>query len=466
MPDERFEEHLRFPQGAGHVPTGGHQAVAGGAACGDVVKLRIAVTGDRVAGAGFDAAGCGATHAAASAAVELVRGAHVLDAARVGTAEIAAALGGLSAGKLHAAEVAADALARALGLAVAANGALAPDPERTLVAMSGGVDSAVAALRAGPGAVAVTLELWRDPHNDGERSCCSASAVATARSLAHRMGMAHLTLDLRDAFRAGVVEPWLADHAAGLTPNPCVRCNGRVRLDAMLDLADRVGAATLTTGHYARRTADGLLRLAADPAKDQAYMLAALPLPSLRRMRFPLGELTKVQVRAIAAEHALPVAAKPDSQDLCFLAGTGRGAFLARHGDLGERPGPLVDRAGAVVGTHRGAHHFTVGQRKGIGVGGSGEPLYVLKTDAEANTVTVGPRSALATAAVRVRDARLHAPASQVDAVKLRYRAPAVPCTLRGDAVDLHEPVAAAAPGQTAVFLRGDAVLGCATIAS
>ncbi|MGZ4277094.1 MAG: tRNA 2-thiouridine(34) synthase MnmA [Solirubrobacteraceae bacterium] len=466
MPDECFEEHLRFPQGAGHVPAGGHQAVAGGAACGDVVKLRIAVTGDRVAGAGFDAAGCGATHAAASAAVELVRGAHVLDAARVGTAEIAAALGGLSAGKLHAAEVAADALARALGLAVAANGALAPDPERTLVAMSGGVDSAVAALRAGPGAVAVTLELWRDPHNDGERSCCSASAVATARSLAHRMGMAHLTLDLRDAFRAGVVEPWLADHAAGLTPNPCVRCNGRVRLDAMLDLADRVGAATLTTGHYARRTADGLLRLAADPAKDQAYMLAALPLPSLRRMRFPLGELTKVQVRAIAAEHALPVAAKPDSQDLCFLAGTGRGAFLARHGDLGERPGPLVDRAGAVVGTHRGAHHFTVGQRKGIGVGGSGEPLYVLKTDAEANTVTVGPRSALATAAVRVRDARLHAPASQVDAVKLRYRAPAVPCTLRGDAVDLHEPVAAAAPGQTAVFLRGDAVLGCATIAS
>src|SRR5437763_12861135 len=138
----------------------------------------------------------------------------------------------------------------------------------------------------------------------------------------------------------------------------------------MLALADRVGAATLTTGHYARRTPDGLLRLAADPAKDQAYMLAALPLEQLQRMRFPLGELTKVQVRAIAAEHELPVAATPDSQDLCFLAGTGRAAFLARHGDLGERPGPLVDREGATLGTHRGAHHFTVGQRKGIGLGG------------------------------------------------------------------------------------------------
>ncbi len=465
MPDERFEEHLRFPQGAGHVPRGAHEAAAGGAACGDVARLRIAVEGDRVADAGFDAAGCGATHAAASAAVELVRGAAVLDAARVGTTEIADALGGLSPGKLHAAEVAADALARALGLAVAADGALAADPARTLVAMSGGVDSAVAALRAGEHAVAVTLELWRDPFNDGERSCCSASAVAVARGLAHRMGLAHLTLDLRDAFRAGVVDPWLADHAAGLTPNPCVRCNGRVRLDAMLDLADRVGASTLTTGHYARRTGDGLLRLAVDPAKDQAYMLAALPLESLRRMRFPLGELTKVQVRAIAAEHGLPVASKPDSQDLCFLAGTGRAAFLARHGDLGERPGPLVDRDGAAVGTHRGAHHFTVGQRRGIGLGGEGEPLYVLKTDARANTVTVGPRAALATDAVRLRDLRLHGDAREVDAVKLRYRSPAVACTLRGDAVALREPVVAAAPGQTAVLLRGDAVLGCATIA-
>ena len=466
MADERFEEHLRRPVGRGRVP--GHDGVAGGAACGDLVRIGVAVEGDLISDAGFDAAGCGAVQAAGSAAVELVLGGSVLDAARVGTHAIADALGGLSPGKLHAAELAADALARALGGAVAADGVAALDPERTLVAMSGGVDSAVAALRSGAGAAAsaaaVTLELWRDPANDADRSCCSASAVRGARALAHTMGLSHFTLDLRDEFRAGVVDPWLADHAAGLTPNPCVRCNGNVRLDAMLAFADRIGAATLSTGHYARRTPDGLLRLAADPAKDQAYMLAGLSRESLARLRFPLGDLTKAQVRAIAAEHDLPVASKPDSQDLCFLAGTGRAAFLARHGDLGERPGDIVDAGGRVIGRHRGAHHFTVGQRRGLEVGGAPEPLYVLRTDADANTVTVGPRAALATTAVRVRDARLHAPEHEVEAVKLRYRAPAIPCSLNGSTIELDEPVDGAAPGQTAVFLRGDAVLGCATI--
>jgi tRNA-specific 2-thiouridylase len=464
VPDERFEEHLRHPVGRGRVPP--CHGVAGGAACGDLVRVGVAVENERVADAGFEAAGCGAAQAAASAAVDLVRGATVLEAARVGTHEVADALGGLSPGKLHAAELAADALARALGAAVAAEGAAALHSERTLVAMSGGVDSAVAALLAGPQAAAITLELWRDAHNDAERSCCSASAVRVARALAHGLGLAHFTLDLRDGFRAGVVEPWLADHTAGLTPNPCVRCNGAVRLDAMLAFARRMGAATLTTGHYARRTEDGLLRLAADGAKDQAYMLAGLSRESLARLRFPLGDLTKPQVRAIAAEHDLPVAGKPDSQDLCFLAGTGRAAFLARHGGLGERPGDIVDRGGRVLGRHRGAHHYTVGQRRGLDVGGTPEPLYVLRTDAGANTVTVGPRAALATRTVRVRDARLHAGDGEVEAVKLRYRAPAVPCTLRGDTIALREAVDGPAPGQTAVFLRGDAVLGCATIAA
>ena len=464
MPDERFEEHLLHPVGRGRVPV--HDGAAGGAACGDLVRIGVVVQGDRVADAGFEASGCGAAIAAGSAAVELVRGAGVLDAARVGTYAISDALGGLSPGKLHAAELAAEALARALGRAAAADGAAAIDPERTLVAMSGGVDSAVAALRSGPHAATVTLELWRDPDNDAERSCCSASAVGGARAIAHGMGLAHFTLDLRAEFRAGVVDPWLAEHAAGLTPNPCVRCNGNVRLDAMLAFAARLGAATLTTGHYARRTPEGLLRLAADPAKDQAYMLAGLSRATLERLRFPLGDLDKAQVRAIAAEHELPVASKPDSQDLCFLAGTGRAAFLARHGDLGERPGDIVDARGRVMGRHGGAHRFTVGQRRGLEVGGAPEPLYVLRTDAGANTVIVGPRAALATTGVRVRDARLHAPAREIDAVKLRYRAPAVPCTLRGETIELARPVDGPAPGQTAVFLRGDAVLGCATIAA
>ena len=469
----RFEEHLTRPHRRGELPPAGVTAAAGGAACGDLVRITIAVAGDRVTAAGFDASGCGAALAAGSAAVTLVEGAGVLDAARVGTREIAAELGGLSPGKLHAAELAADALARALGGAVAARAAVAPDPARTLVAMSGGVDSAVAALlvtRSGRDAAAVTLELWRDPENDAEASCCSASAVRQARMVAHDMGMPHFTLDLRDEFRAGVVQPFLDGYATGETPNPCVLCNGNVRLDAMLDFAERVGAADLATGHYARLSDDGLLRSAASAGKDQAYMLAGLGPAALRRMRFPLGEHDKPAVRALARTAGLAVADRRESQDLCFLAGTGKARFLARHAGLADRPGEVVDSSGRRVGRHEGHHHFTVGQRRGIGVAAA-EPLYVLSTDARANTVTVGPRAALRRDRVGIRRAVWHRPAEEVDAVKLRYRAAAVACRVEpgpeaGSAtLVLAEAVDAAAPGQTAVLLRGDAVAGWATIA-
>jgi tRNA-specific 2-thiouridylase len=306
------------------------------------------------------------------------------------------------------------------------------------------------------------LELWADEsEHDDARSCCSAAAVRGARALAHELGLAHFTLDLRDEFRGGVVDPWLAGHADGETPNPCVRCNGHLRLDAMLDFADRLGVATLATGHYARTSGDGVLRLAADASKDQTYMLAALSAASLQRLRFPLGEHRKRDVRELAAQAGLAVARKPDSQDLCFLAGTGRAAFLARHGGLSERPGDIVDGGGRVLGRHSGHHHFTVGQRKGLGVQAA-QPLYVLKTDARANTVTVGPRAALETHTVRVRGLRLR---REPDAVRLRYRSPALGCRLDGDEIHLDEPFDGAAPGQTAVFIAGDAIVGCATIA-
>src|SRR3954452_19452643 len=397
MADERYLQYLQAGRGA--IPDGSHAGAAGGAACGDLVRVSIAVERDRARAARPDASACGGGLGCAAAAAALADGAHVLDAARLSADDVADELGGLSAGKRHAAELAADALPRALGAAVRADGVAEPAGGRTLVAMSGGVDSAVAALLCVPDAVAVTLELWASPENDGETSCCSASAVRGARALAHRMGLPHFTLDLREEFRAGVVEPWLRDHAAGLTPNPCVRCNGSVRLDAMLAFADRVGADRLATGHYARLTDDGLLRAAADSAKDQAYMLAALPAPQLARMHFPLGELTKPQIRARAEAAGLSVARKPDSQALCFLAGAGRREFLARHGGLRERPGRIVDRTGRTLGRHRGHSDYTVGQRRGIGRGG-GEPLYVLGKDAAANTVTVGPREALATSSV------------------------------------------------------------------
>jgi tRNA-specific 2-thiouridylase len=479
-----FEHHLTSPQGHRRHPAGASSATAGGAACCDQIEIAVSVDGARVTDAGFDAHGCGAATAAGSAAVTLVRESAVLDAARIGPKQIAAELGGLSPGKLHAAELAADALARALGAAVRAQAAIpapAASMPRTLVAMSGGVDSAVAALlcaRDGETA-AVTLELWSDPENDAERSCCSASAVAQARALAHAMGLPHFTIDLREEFRAGVVEPFINAFAAGETPNPCVGCNGHVRLDAMLELATRLGCDHLATGHYARIAepdhGDGpLLRAAADPAKDQTYMLAALAPASLERMRFPLGGLTKPEVRRIAADAGLPVAGKADSQDLCFLAGTDRARFLARHGGLAETPGALVDLDGKVIGRHSGQHRFTVGQRRGLGLAAPGEPLYVLEKDAATNQVRVGPRVALQTASVAVRGARLMRPAVRVDRVKLRYRSRPVPCRVAGDPpagsharleLELAEPVDGAAPGQLACLLDGDLVVGWGTIA-
>src|SRR3954462_3230069 len=236
---ERFAEHLAAPTGRGALRSGGVDGHAGGSLCGDVIRVSVRVEGDRVVEAGFDAEGCGALSAAGSAAFLLVEGELLLDAARVGVNAIVAELGGLSPGKLHAADLAADALHRALG--AAARGACVPaDASRTVVAMRGGVDSAVAALLVGEGAVAVTLELWRDVENDAAASCCSADAVRLARRLAHGMGLPQFALHQRQEFRAGGVDPFLAGYAAGETPNPCVGCNGHVRLDAMLELADRL----------------------------------------------------------------------------------------------------------------------------------------------------------------------------------------------------------------------------------
>ncbi len=485
--------HLEHPYARGHLPKDCFTGAAGGAACGDLVRISLQVDlhtpQARIQDVGFDAHGCGAAIAAGSAAVSMVRGRELLSAARLGSTEIAAELGGLSPAKLHAAELAADALHRALGSATRARGAFAPQRDRTLVAMSGGVDSAVAALlsaEAGQETVGVTLELWSDPENDGDRSCCSAQAVRSARELAHRMGMAHLSIDLREEFRAGVVEPWLSGHAKGLTPNPCIRCNGEVRLDAMLDLADRVGAHTLVTGHYARiqrvddqaepqhREQTPLLRVAVDQSKDQSYALAALSTPSLQRLRFPLGALSKTQVRELARAAGLSVARKPDSQDLCFLAGTSQRSFLARHGGLDEREGAIVDRDGTELGSHRGAHGFTVGQRHGLGIGG-GEPLYVLGTNAHTNTVTVGSREQLLTRRLSLCDTTLLRDGTVVDGVKVRYRGRRCGCARLRDTpaghhqridVELLDPMERTAPGQLACLYSGDLIVGHGTIAS
>jgi tRNA-specific 2-thiouridylase len=300
--------------------------------------------------------------------------------------------------------------------------------------------------------------------------------VLGARGLAHSLGIPHFTLDLEEEFRRRVVGRFIDGYAAGSTPNPCVLCNGEVRIAAMVDLAERLGAERLVTGHYARivEDADGpLLASAVDEAKDQSYMLAALPPQLLGRLSFPLTELTKPEVREIASRHGLTVAKKPESQDLCFLAGQGKRGFLRRHGGLADNDGAVLDRAGRTVGRHRGHHNFTVGQRRGIGVSAP-EPLYVVATDATANTVTVGGRAELETRRVHVRDATLHRDGARVDAVRLRYHSRALPASIgaagpgRHEAleVELGEEFVGASPGQTAVLLEGETIVGHGTIAA
>lgn len=483
MDRELFDHFLRDGTRRGPAPDGAFTGAAGGAACGDLSRLSLTVADGRIATVTFDTEGCGATRAATAALAEAIEGATVLEAAKLSIDDAEALLGGLVPSKRHAAQLATDGLHRALSAAAASNLPLDPATadvgrERVAVAVSGGVDSAVAALlerERGADVIAITVKLWADPETDGTKACCSPEAVLGARAVAHSLDIPHFTLDLEADFRRRVVDRFVNGYAEGQTPNPCILCNGEVRLAAMLDLAERLGATRLVTGHYARIVEDAqgpLLATGADAAKDQSYMLAALPPDLLGRLGFPLTDMTKDEVRAVAARHGLAVAKKPESQDLCFLAGQGKTGFLRRHGNLVDREGAVVDRSGRTLGRHRGHHNFTVGQRRGIGVS-LNEPGYVVATDAVANTVTVGSREDLETRRIHVRDAVLHRDGARVDNVRLRYHSATLPATVGAAApgrhkaleLELDAPFTAASPGQTAVLMDGETIVGHGTIA-
>ena len=477
---ELLAEYARNGQRRRPAPDGAHTGSAGGSACGDLVRVSVRIEDGSVAEATFGAEGCAALHACAAAASEEAEGGTVLAAAEISAGRLADLVGGLGPQGRHAAELVADAMARALSSIASSGSRIASEPsgERVLVAVSGGVDSAVAALverDRGADVVAVTLKLWADERTDGTQACCSPEAVRGARSLCHSLGIPHLTLDLEEAFRREVVSEFVGGYRAGETPNPCVICNGDLRIDAMVELADRMGAGRLATGHYARLVDDGsgpLLHVAADGSKDQTYMLSGLRPETLARLRFPLGELTKPEVRAMASKAGLSIASKRESQDLCFLAGEGKRSFLERHGSLGERRGEVVSTGGEVLGEHSGHHQFTVGQRRGLGVA-TGEPVYVVATDATENRVTVGGREALARTRVRLRGARLYRHSERARAVKLRYHSRAIACRVSAAEpgehaeldLELAEPAYGVAPGQTACLLDGELIVGRATIA-
>jgi tRNA-specific 2-thiouridylase len=477
-PAGSYREYLEDASRRGDPPTDSFSGAAGGSACGDLVRVSLLPGADlRVVRVTWEAEGCSAMVASAAALAELVEGGSLLDAARTSPDRIEERLGHPGRGVRHATVLVADALHRALSaLASSGHGIAEDDPNRIGVALSGGVDSAVAALALRDGGrepVAITVKLWADPATDGTKACCSPEAVLSARNLAHSLGLAHFTLDLEESFRSRVVERFLDGYRNGTTPNPCIACNGSVRIDAMVELVGRIGAGRLATGHYATVTRDGegvLLAEASDPEKDQSYMLAGIPPDTVTRLEFPLSGMTKPEVREVAARHGLAVARKPESQDLCFLAGTGKNAFLERHAGLADRPGPVIDRDGTRMGTHRGHHRFTVGQRRGLGVA-VGEPRYVTSVDAGSNTVTIGAHDDLLVDEVTLSDATLLRDGEAVDRVRLRYRSEPVGASVGSGAgshdrlvVRLDRPFPGPAPGQTAVLMRGSAIVGHGTI--
>jgi tRNA-specific 2-thiouridylase len=357
-----------------------------------------------------------------------------------------------------------------------------PDRERILVAMSGGVDSSVAAARlvdAGFDVVGVTLHLWDYPEgpHDGALRCCAPEDQYDARRVADALRFPHFTFDRRALFARTVVDPFVDAYVAGETPSPCTACNRGVKLAELFVLADRLGAARVATGHYARivRGPGGapFLAAGADAAKDQSYFLYASPRAWLERLFFPLGESTKREVRAEAVARALPGAGKGESQELCFVGAGAYAEFVAARAVGRVRPGPLVDDEGRTVGMHAGVHRFTVGQRKGLGVA-LGKPVFVTHIDTERATVHVGSEQRLRASGAALADVVLaDGVALPMRArVRVRYRHEGQDATVEPTGaswearVVFDRPARAITRGQIAVLYDGERVLGGGRIAA
>jgi tRNA-specific 2-thiouridylase len=352
-----------------------------------------------------------------------------------------------------------------------------PKDCRVVVAMSGGVDSATTAalmVEAGCDVVGITLQLYDHGAATGKaHSCCAGQDIHDAARVAERLGIPHYILDYESRFRRDVIDTFADAYVQGETPIPCIACNRTVKFRDLLTMAKELGADALATGHYVRRIigASGAeLHRAVDETRDQSYFLFATTRDQLDYLRFPLGGMSKDETRALARRFALPVAAKPDSQDICFVPTGSYGDLVAKLRPEANAPGEIVDEHGHVLGRHDGIIHFTVGQRKGLGVAG-GEPLYVLGLDAGAKRVIVGPRAALGQQRVLLREVNwLGArPAGEMRvAVKLRSAQPPQPATLSldggGGIALLDEPALGVAPGQACVVYDGTRVLGGGTI--
>ena len=344
---------------------------------------------------------------------------------------------------------------------------------RIVVAMSGGVDSSVvAALAARTGAevIGVTLQLYDHGEAVGRAgACCAGRDIRDARAVCDKLGIAHYVFDHESRFRDSVIDDFADEYMAGRTPIPCVKCNMGVKFTDLFALARELGADCLATGHYVRRVegAQGAeLHRAADPARDQSYFLFATTNEQLDFLRFPLGGMPKTQVREIAKELGLIVAGKPDSQDICFVPDGDYASLVKKLRPEAGTTGDIVDESGTKLGEHRGLIHFTVGQRRGLEIGGQAEPLYVIRLDPERQQVVVGPRRALAVKAARIEGLNwIGGDHSGPLTAKVRSLARPVPARLEGDRVVFDTAEYGVAPGQAAVLYAGDRVLGGGWIA-
>ena len=490
---EKVMDHFQHPRNVGVIENADGIGEVGNAKCGDIMKIYLKIDDDKISDVKFNAFGCGSAIATSSMATEMIKGKPVSEALQLTNRAVVEALDGLPAHKLHCSVLAEEAIKAAVkdyydkhGIAYdesssrTARIVTTVKPEKILIAMSGGVDSSVAALllsEAGCECVGATMRLF---HNEDagvsrEKSCCSLEDVEDARSVAYQLGMPFYVFNFTDGFGEQVMDRFVDAYERGATPNPCIDCNRYMKFAKLVERAELLGCDAVATGHYARIEQENgrwLLKKAVDDSKDQSYVLYFLNQHQLAHLRFPLGTLHKTEAREIAEKHGLVNARKRDSQDICFVPDGDYARVIELRTGQKAKPGPFVDREGHVLGEHAGIIHYTIGQRKGLGLGIE-HPYYVCEKRPEDNTVVLGPNEALFTTELDAGDFNWIAydtpPAELHVKAKIRYRQQEQPATVTQNPdgtvhVSFDEPQRAIARGQAVVLYDGDTVVGGGTI--